>query len=348
MKTTFISSQAVSQALRYQMADMQQQLTQAQTEMVTGKVADTGLALGAQTGQAVSLSRDVDRLNGLVSSNALITTRLSATQNALGQFASVAQSFLSTLVTDSAGSVDDSVVQSAAQTALSSATAALNTNVNGEYIFSGINTDAQPINDFTAGSPSPKQALDDSFQSYFGFSPDDPAAANITADQMNDFMDNVLEPQFLGSGWQGTWSNASDQTITNRISLNETAQTSLSANNAGAQKFMMAASMVSDFFSGNLSDAAKNAIVGKASSLVGDTQTALTDQQSQIGLVQNHVSNANNQLNSQVSLFNTHLVSLEGVDQNEVATKITTLLNQIETSYTLTARMQQLSLVNYL
>lgn len=348
MKTTFISSQAVSQALRYQMADMQQQLTQAQTEMVTGKVADTGLALGAQTGQAVSLSRDIDRLNGLVSSNSLVSTRLTATQNALDQFSSVAQSFLSTLVTDSTGSVSDSVVQSTAQMALNTATSALNTNVDGEYIFSGINTDAQPINDFDTGSPSPKQTLDDSFQTYFGFSPDDAAAANITADQMNDFMDNVLEPQFLGGGWQATWSNASDQPITNRISLNETAQTSVSANSEGTRKFMMAASMISDFFSGNLSGAAKTAMVGKAASLVGDTQTAITDQQSQIGLVQNRVSDANDRLNSQVSLFNTHLVSLEGVDQNEAATKITTLLNQIETSYTLTARLQQLSLVNYL
>jgi len=348
MKTTFISSQAVSQALRYQMADMQQRLTEAQTELVTGKVADTGLALGAQTGQAISLSRDIDRMKGLVSSNALVGTRLTATQNALGQFANVAQAFMSTLVTDSTGTIDDSVIQSAAQTALSSATAALNTNVNGEYIFSGINTDAQAINDFNSGSPSPKQALDTAFDDYFHFSIDDPQAANITADQMNNFMDGLLTSQFQGTGWTTTWSKASDQPITNRISLNETAQTSLSANKEGVQKFMMAAAMLSDFSGGNLSGAARNAMVNRAVAFVGDTQTAITDQQSQIGLVQNRVSKANDQLNSQVNLLNTHLVSMEGVDQNEAATRISTLLNQIETSYTLTARLQKLSLVNYL
>ncbi|TAN15202.1 MAG: flagellar hook-associated family protein [Rhizobiaceae bacterium] len=342
MKTTFISSQAVSQALRYQMANMQQQLSEAQTEMVTGKVADTGLALGAQAGQAVSLSRDMDRLNGLVSSNALVGTRLTTTQSALGQFAGVAQSFMSTLVTDGTGSISDSVVQSAAQMALSSATSALNTNVDGEYIFSGINTDAQPINDFSPGS------LQASFQSYFGFSINDPQAASLTGDQMNQFMDNLQTSEFQGTGWTTDWSKASDQPITNRISLNETAQTSLSANNEGVQNFMMAAAMITDLTGGNLSGAAKAAMVSKAISLVGNTQGTLTDQQSQIGLVQNRVSNANNRMNSQVNLFNTQLVGLEGVDQNEAATKISTLLNQIETSYTLTARLQKLSLVNYL
>jgi flagellar hook-associated protein 3 FlgL len=324
------------------MANMQQQLTEAQTEMVTGKVADTGLALGAQAGQAVSLSRDMDRLKGLVSSNALISTRLTATQNALGQFADVAQSFISTLVTDGSGSLSDSVVQAAAQTALSSATSALNTNVDGEYIFSGVNTDAQPINDFTSGS------LQASFQSYFGFSIDDPQAASLTGDQMNQFMDDLQNSQFRGTGWATTWSKASDQPITNRISLNETAQTSVSANNDGVQDFMMAAAMVSDLSGGKLSGAAKSAMIGRAVSLVGSTQATLTDQQSQIGLVQNRVSNANDRMNSQVSLFNTQLVGLEGVDQNEAATRISTLLNQIETSYTLTARIQKLSLVNYL
>jgi flagellar hook-associated protein 3 FlgL len=123
----------------------------------------------------------------------------------------------------------------------------------------------------------------------------------------------------------------------------------LSVNNEGAQKFMMAAAMVSDLSgSSALSGAAKSAMISRAVTLVGDTQTAITDQQSQVGLVQNSVSRANDQLNSQVNLFNTHLVSLEGVDQNDAATKISTLLNQIEASYTLTARIQQLSLVNYL
>ncbi len=348
MKTTFISSQAVSDAMRYQIMSMQQQLTTAQTEVTTGQLADPGVTLGSRTGQAVSLSRDVDRLNGLVDSNSLISTRLSATQDGLGQISDLTQTFLSALTASKAGGVDPSVTQSAAQSALSSVTSILNTSVNGEYLFSGINTDVQPISDFNAtGSPA-KAALDASFQSYFGFSQTDPAASNITADQMNDFIDTQVEPQFLGSGWQANWSNATDQPIVSRISLNETTDTSVSANTDGTKKFMMAAAMVSDLMQGTLSAGAKSAVINRASGLVTDSLTASAAQQAQLGIAQNRVSGASDRINSQIDLFQRNLQDLEGVDPYEASTKITSLLNQIETSYSLTARIQQLSLVNYL
>jgi flagellar hook-associated protein 3 FlgL len=60
------------------------------------------------------------------------------------------------------------------------------------------------------------------------------------------------------------------------------------------------------------------------------------------------VSGATDRINSQVDLFQRNLQDLEGVDPYEASTKITSLLNQIETSYSLTARIQQLSLVNFL
>jgi flagellar hook-associated protein 3 FlgL len=348
MKTTFISSQAVSNAMRYQVMAMQQELTTAQTEVTTGKLADPGVTLGSRTGQAVSLSRDVDRLNGLVDSNNLISTRLTATQDALGQVNDLTQTFLSALTADKGSGVAPTVTQNAAQSALSSVTSILNSSVNGEYIFAGINTDVQPIDDFNASGSPAKQALDDSFQTYFGFAPTDPAAANITASQMNDFIDNVVSPQFLGSGWDANWSKATDQPITSRISLNETAQTSVSANSVGVKKFMMAAAMVSDFMQGNLSEGARDALIDKASGLVTDSLTDSASQQAQLGLTQNKVSGATDRIKSQVDLFQRNLQDLEGVDPYEASTKITSLLNQIETSYSLTARIQQLSLVNFL
>ena len=47
----------------------------------TGKVADVGLTLGGRTSQSVTFSRDLDRLNGIVDSNALVAARLTSTQD---------------------------------------------------------------------------------------------------------------------------------------------------------------------------------------------------------------------------------------------------------------------------
>jgi flagellar hook-associated protein 3 FlgL len=348
MKTTFISSQAISNALRYQVLNSQQELSNAQKEVTTGTLADPGVTLGSRTGQAVSLSRDVDRLNGLVDSNSLISTRLSATQDALGQVSDLTQTFLSALTADKGSGVAPTVTQAAAQTALSSVTSILNTSVNGEYLFAGINTDVQPINDFDASGSSAKTALENSFQTYFGFPPDDPAAANITAAQMNDFIDTEVTPQFLGAGWQANWSNATDQPIVSRISLNDTAETSVSANNDGIKKFMMASAMVSDLMQGSLSQGARDALIDKASGLITDSLTASASQQAEVGIAQNRVSDASDRIKAQVDLFQRNIQNLEGVDPYEASTRISSLLSQIETSYALTARIQQLSLVNYL
>jgi flagellar hook-associated protein 3 FlgL len=348
MKTTFISSQAVSNAMRYQVLNMQQELAKAQTEVTTGKLADPGVTLGSRTGQAVSLSRDVDRLNGLVDSNNLISTRLTATQDALGQINDLTQTFLSALTADKGSGVASTVTQTAAQTALSSVTSILNTSVNGEYLFAGINTDVQPINDAGATGSAANQALNDAFQTRFGFPPSDPAAANISASDMGDFIDQLVSDQTTDPAWSSNWSNATDQPITSRISLNETAETSVSANSIGTKKFMIAAAMVSNFMQGNLNEGARDALIDKASDLITDSLTDSASQQAQLGLTENKVSSATDRIKSQVDLFQRNLNDLEGVDPYEASTKITSLLGQIETSYALTARIQQLSLVNYL
>ncbi|TIT09758.1 MAG: flagellar hook-associated family protein, partial [Mesorhizobium sp.] len=91
MKATAVSSAAISNAMRYQQMRMQSDLVKATKESTTGKVADVGLALGGRTTQAVTFQRDLDRLNGIIDSNALVAARLTSTQDALGQLSDVAQ-----------------------------------------------------------------------------------------------------------------------------------------------------------------------------------------------------------------------------------------------------------------
>jgi len=250
---TSVSSAALTNAMRYQQMRMQADLVKATKESSTGKVADVGLALGGRTAQSVTFQRDLDRLNVIVDSNGLVTARLASTQTSLGQLSGVAQTFLSALTTASSGDNSDSLTQSTGQTTIQQLTSILNTSVNGEYLFAGTNTDVKPINDFTAAGSPAKAAFDASFVAKFGFTPSDPAAANITTAQMDDFITNYVTPQFLGTGWQTNMSNATDQQIVSRIALNETTETSTSANGDGIKKLAMAAAMVSSLMSTNIS-----------------------------------------------------------------------------------------------
>lgn len=345
---TFVSSSSVSQSLRYSLLRAQGELTNAQKEAATGRVADTGLALGSRTAQSVSLRRDLDRLNGIVDSNALVSARLTATQSALSQLGDAAQTFLSTLTASANGDAGSGVVQTEADATLDAFQSILNTALNGEYLFAGINTDARPVNNYSAPGSAAKAAFDNAFFTHFGFTQNDPPAASISAADMTAFLDTVLEPQYMGSDWNANWSNATDETIVSRITLNETLSTSVSANEAGLRKLAFAAVAVKELFSSNVGVAARSAVVEKAIALTGDVISEVADLQARTGIVENRVSNASDRMASQVDLFERLQLELEGVDPYEASTRVSTLLGQIETSYALTARLQQLSLAKYL
>ena len=143
MKSAFVSSAAVSQAMRYSLMRMQSELVVAQKEVSTGRVADAGLALGTRTGQSVSFARDIERLNGIVDSNSLASSRLKATQDALSQITTVGQSFLATLTASASGDASKTVTLTEATGTIEALTSILNSSLNGEYLFAGINTDAR-------------------------------------------------------------------------------------------------------------------------------------------------------------------------------------------------------------
>lgn len=348
MKANSVSSAGLSNAMRYSQTRMQVDLVKAQKELDSGRVADLGLALGARTAQSVTFARDLDRLDSIIDSNALVSSRLKSTQDALGQLNSQAQTLLSSLLSTTSGDLTESITSSSGTAALKSLTSILNTSINGEFLFAGTNTDVKPIDDFNAAGSPAKAAFDASFASFFGFTQNDPAAANISAADMNDFLTNVVEPQFLGSDWQTNWSSATDQSIVSRIALNETTETSVSANTTGVRKLAMAATIVSQLISGSIGESARQAVVSRAVTLVGASLSDLSQTMAQTGIVQQRVNDANTRMNTQVDLFNRHITDLEGVDPNEAANRVNDLVTHIQTSFALTARIQQLSLLNFL
>jgi flagellar hook-associated protein 3 FlgL len=348
MKATGVSTVALSQSLRFSLVRAQAELIKAQKEAQTGRAADTGLALGTRTAQSVSFTRDLDRISGIIDSNGLIAARLTASQDAMAQIGAAAQSFLNTLTTSSSGDAIGNVTRDSARTTLEALTDILNTSFNGENIFAGINTDVKPLNDYTAAGSTAKASFDAAFVAHFGFAQDDPAAATITAADMDAFIDTEVDPLFMGPGWTADWSNASDQRIVSRITLTETTETSASANHEGFRKLAMAATVITDLFDSNVGPGARAALVERAVSLVGDAISGLSDLQATTGIVQKRVADATERLEVQSDLFERRIGNLLDVDPYEASTRVSSLLTQIETSYALTARLQQLSILRFI
>ena len=348
MKLSYVSTSSIREALRYSMTRMQADLVAGQKEVQSGKVADTGLALGVRAGKTVSLSRDIDRLKALADSNTLVSSRLTTTQDSLSQLSDAASTFLTAMTSASSGNATPETTRQSAVSMLQALTGIVNSSFNGEHIFAGVNTDVVPLADyFASGSPA-KAAFDAAFEAEFGFAQSDAAAADITPEEMTAFMEGAASDLFLGDGWSTVWSEATDQGITTRIALNETAETSVSANNEGIRKLVMAATMVANLFEAPLNDQALATIAKSATLLVGEAMGDIAQTQAKTGFVEQRISQATERITMQSDIFKSFLQDLEGVDPYEASTRVNALISQIETSYALTARIQQLSLTRLL
>ncbi|WP_094463446.1 flagellar hook-associated family protein [Pannonibacter phragmitetus] len=349
MKTTYISTFTMSNNSRSLLMRQTADVAQLQVEMSSGRKADVGLDLGRRTGDAVMVRSEFFRLSAIIDTNALASSRLDVTQTALGDMLSSAENLLSTLVgvRDSNGSAV--VAQSMAESNLRLLVARLNTQVSGTYVFGGINSAEAPINDYFATPASDnKAALDAAFLAEFGFTQDDPAAAGITPAQMQTFLDGAFASLFEDPQWGADWSNATNELASTVISPGESALTSLSANEKAFRQLAMAFTMIGDLGTSGLSEGTYKTMLDKAISVLGDAVAGISDIQGKTGLVQKRVSEASTRLKLQTDILNKQIISLESVNPEETAVRLNTALTQLETTYAVSARMQKLSILNYL
>ena len=335
MKAQSISTYGATSALRALVAKNKAEMLKAQQEATTGTVFDVGLSLGSKSGQTVSLRKEYDRLSVLTDMNKLVQQRMNATQTAAGTIIENTQNFLGDLTgANNTAEIAASIAKSA-KSILNSVTGLLNTSYNGEYIFAGVNTDVKPVADYTEGSAA-QTAVRQAFQDHFGFAIDDPQVANITGDEMKAFLEGDFADEFNDANWAANWSDASDTVI------------KISANADGFRKTIMSAVMVAEFATIGLNSSAFEALTHQAMQTTTTAITETTSEQTTLGLAQSRTGAATTRIAAQQKILNQSVLNLEEVDPYEAATRVNALKTQIETSYSLTVQLQNMSLLNYL
>jgi flagellar hook-associated protein 3 FlgL len=349
MKTTNVSTLALSEATRISRMRLQAKLVVGQKEATTGRLADVGQSLGYLTGRTVSLRQELDRLNTFKDTNSIATSRLELTQTTLESTGDAAQAFLNTLIVARSTKSGAATAVADAAAKLTSLIAGMNAAVNGAFIYAGINTDVKPITDyFETPTPANRQAVATEFLSAFGVAQSAPGVETITGAQMQAFLDGPFAALFDATGWTTTWSQASDQNITTRISTNELIETSTNANVEPIRMLASAYTMVADLGIESLNEDAYQAVLDKAIALTGEAISKLTSLRAALGTAEERINKANERMDVQITIMTEHINLLEGVDPFEASARVSALLTQVETAYALTARLQQLSLTNYL
>jgi len=347
MATTFISTNAISTTLRNAAMKSQVAVSRATKEATTGRLADVGLTLGALAGRDVVLRAELLDVDKLVDTNGLVAGRLDTAQHRVGELIETAESFQKDLLAARNSANGGNVVAQTAGANLEGLISTLNVAMNGQFLFGGINTGVKPMTDFAAGSTN-KTAIDAAFVATFGFAQNSPLVSSIPAANMQTFIDTTLQTEFDDPAWGANWSSATDQPMRSRISTTHTIDTSVSANDPAFRKLAKAYAMLNDLGTQNLSEAAFQTVVDSALATLGDAINDLAGIGARLGTAQEQTSNASKRLAVQADLLTKQITAMEEVDPAEASVRVTTLNNQLEMSLSLTARIQQLSILKYL
>jgi flagellar hook-associated protein 3 FlgL len=185
----FVSTNYLANSLVGPVMQAQSQLSSAMTEESTGQYANLGLQLGDQSGYELSLKEQVGQLQTLTTGNSVVSTNLSTAQNALTAIKSNAQTTLNNLAAWTPSGTSGASLQNMGQSALQSLISGANTTSGDQYVFGGINSAVAPMADYYSTPTSgAKTAVDQAFETTFGVLPTDPAAANISASDMQSFL----------------------------------------------------------------------------------------------------------------------------------------------------------------
>lgn len=343
------STYTMTASLRRTLALLQSDLTRGQKEVTTGRHADLGLAMGRGVSESFTVVSARASLEATRASNSMLSSRLDSTQVALSALLSDAQGMRATLMGAQTNGGDPGAIVTQARQALTTFMAKLNSSNAEGFVFGGVNTDQEPIVNYFSDPPQTnKTALDAAFVAEFGFSQTDPAVSTITGPQMKTFLDGAFSSLFSAASWKSDWSRASDTPIRSQVSLSVAIDTSITANEPALQKLAAAYTMVTDLGAEDQSSAAYSTLLQSAMTTLDSGIHALTKTQARLGVIQNTVQTANETMLIQSDTLDAHLHDLEAVDPIEASARVNGLMTQIETAYTLTARISQLSLIKYL
>jgi flagellar hook-associated protein 3 FlgL len=346
---TSVSTSSLLATPRQSVSDLQSKLTKVEYESTSGLIADPVETLGSQIGLDESLRNQAATLTNLQSTNSIVSTQLTASQDALTNLNTDAQTFMKTLITaQSTGSVN--ALASQALSFLNAFTNYANTTSGGVYLFGGTNSSVAPMANYS-GAPQAGTAA--AFQAAFGFSQSDPQANTITSSAMQSFLSNQFAGLFADptpgstSNWT-TWSQAASTNTSAIISPGQSVTTSVSAYSSAFRQLASAYTSIADLGIDNLNGVTQQTVISNAMQQVSTAMSGISDLQTTLGFSQSRITDANTALQTQTSTINNTIGQLDNADPYQTAENLNSLTMQLEASYNLTGRIAKLSLVNYL
>ncbi len=347
MRTTPLTTlTSAASLLSSQLRRVQDEATKLQSEVSSGRLFDVGRTLGSETGALVAFKQEAEILRGAADVNKFLAARVDASQSALGSIVSNANEFLSALMSARGDPRNAEIVLRQAEQSFQSFVSSANTSHAGVYLFSGINTTTAPFTDyFSTPPPASKTAVDAAFLAEFGLPSDDPGVVNIPASSMQAFIDTTFSGLFSDAGWSANWTTATVDTMESSIGPSRQIATSVSAQEQAFRKITAAYALVTDSGLRNLNEASYQVVIDTAAKLIGEGVAGMGELQGILGSAESEIEKSSEGMGMRLDLVERVIGQRESVDLSDVSVRLNTLLNQLEASYVVTGRIQNMSLL---
>lgn len=332
--------------LRSATRQLQVDLQDAQTEMSTGRFADAGLVLGANVSRNLDWRSEIERLTTSLKRNEMQSERAKVTQAGIESIKSQSTYLMNTIVGARSAANGGQLARTAGENALKGMMEVLSTTYSGQYIFSGNTPDSSPLAEYVGGPA--QSAFDAAFQAEFGFAKTDPQASTITPSQMQTFLQGRYDDLFKDPQWTTDWQTSSSENQMARIDATTTVNTDANANEDAFRLAMKASVMAYELGGTSIGQGTFQVVADTAAKTLSQSVQALGDVQARVGFAEQAIEQANTRMTSKKNLLEDSVTKTEGVSSYDAATRINSLTTQLEASYSVTARISKLSLLNYL
>src|SRR5690606_7477812 len=170
----------------------------------------------------------------------------------------------------------------------------------------------------------------------------------ITPAQMEAYIDGPFSALFEEPQWSANFSQATDEVMRDRISRHEEIDSSATVNDAGIRQLFFSLALAIDGGAEQLRSDTFEVLAMRIANTASEAGHDIAATQARVGVVEERLAQANERIALEKQALEGRIGEIEGVDAYEVADRLSLLMTRIEASYSVTARMQQLTLMNYL
>lgn len=341
---------------RKAVASITAEIAKTNNEISTGFYNDVYAQLGMRSSQTIALRASMSALEAYTTTNTLLDGKLETMEASMNTIDDALQSVLALATTNASSATQTATtLQAQAKAALDVVISALNTTYAGEYLFSGTSTETAPMQVLNKTNASTGLSPDDVVSSIVGSGPTDAADAAtmiaaleaIFASTPEGTAENYEETFYNGTALStGGTTNARMQA---QIADGQTLSYGVQANDPAFTQIIQGLMMLSTVDVSTITDeGAYSAYMDEVVSLLSSGNTALDSVQTTVGSNRALLASAIERQTDLQDIYNNRVVALEGVDSYEAATRLSALQTQLEATYSITAQISNMSILNYL